>query len=47
MSVQCRLCKLWFHYDEDQPVCASCYYMFKKMEIYGKPNNSFYLGEEE
>ena len=47
MSVQCRLCRKWYHYREDQLVCRSCYRMFKRLEIYGITNEIFEFGEEE
>lgn len=40
-SHQCKLCKGWFHYSEDKPVCRACYLKFKWLEIYDRENEVF------
>lgn len=29
---QCLICGMWFHYDEDKPVCRTCYVSYKEWE---------------
>lgn len=45
-SKQCLLCQMWHHYQEDWPVCRSCYQKFKWLEIYDRPNKIFGWEEE-
>lgn len=45
MSSQCILCQKWYHYQEDKPLCRSCYRKFKLLEIYDRPNEVFEWAE--
>ena len=47
MSSQCLLCQKWYHYQEDKPLCRSCYRKFKLLEIYDRPNDVFEWGNDQ
>ena len=43
VAEECVMCRRFFHYDEDKPICRDCYHDLKEREYrYGKTFPKYY-----